>query len=154
MPAGIPDKRPPFNDGEWKNEPIEPPESAHPLLPTPKPTEQVELPPFDVKEELMKTLRDAGANVITDIEHEKERQHLRNVAPGKPAIELRDSMSRHPAGKKRPDDPVERELADLVNRHGLDSALGIPDYILARTMLNFVRDLAQGIDMVRRHENG
>jgi len=58
----------------------------------------------------------------------------------------------HPTvATKAPDEQFERELADLLNRHGLDASVDIPDYILARALYQVIPLLGEAWERIRDH---
>lgn len=142
---------PPYNDEGWDNEAIEPPEVAHPAFiqgdveaaaraslerrikdQLTRAAAELAMDPEAyerTKAALVEELQKLRDDVITDVEHEKERHHLRDTNPGMPAPELRaraglgkitrneagdvvrvdeggwlsGSMRTHPAGRKLED---------------------------------------------------
>lgn len=46
----------------------------------------------------------------------------------------------------------ERELAGLLNLYGIDNAVGIPDYVLARHLCVQVTALSTAVQQLRGHE--
>lgn len=46
-------------------------------------------------------------------------------------------------------DPLRRDLADVLNRHGIDTALSTPDFMLADEIIEHVRSLSS---LLRRRQ--
>lgn len=80
-----------------------------------------------------------------------------NMAPSEIMQRLRNAIrAPEPAPPVEPEtgtpDAFTRDIAAVINRHSIDNAFGVPDYILAQVATDSIMLFTSNVDQLRKHE--